>query len=260
MSQKSKSKTKTTDYENGPGGSGDGHHSSDENRESREGHNSLDVLSVSRGTTSGITKVDMELLVDYLSRCINSDGTISFEYYIKMFWEMNRFFELLGTVFQFVSKDVVAKLLILEDYQKSKHASHYVTIDSMINYERKKNLLRKTTPPLSGSRTLLRLHRALEFIIVFLTKANSAKEDEKMCPHAQEAYNNTLAAFHPWLIKKAANVAMYTLPYKKDLMEQTCKQTKEKLTSLVAEVVDKSRKVYNVVQSLYVKHVILDLP
>lgn len=72
-----------------------------------------------------------------------------------------RFFTLMGTVFGFVSKDLKAKMDILIEFLKdSEQSENYYSVKKMIEYEKEKELLNKKDH-VSGSRTLLRLHRGL---------------------------------------------------------------------------------------------------
>lgn len=73
---------------------------------------------------------------------------------------MDRFFQLMGTVFGFVSSDVKEKVEILEKLRAKENAESFLTIRTMMEYERDSNLLNKKDY-VSGSRTLLRLHRGL---------------------------------------------------------------------------------------------------
>ena len=59
-----------------------------------------------------------------------------------------RFFECLGTIFSFVTSDVESKINILEKYRKDpKFGDDYVTLQSMMEYEAKNNLLRSEDRP-----------------------------------------------------------------------------------------------------------------
>lgn len=72
----------------------------------------------------------------------------------------------MGTVFGFVSSDVKSKIEILEDFRKNSEkaldAQKFTSFKSMIEYEKGAGLLTKPDY-LSGSRTLLRLHRGLGY-------------------------------------------------------------------------------------------------
>lgn len=72
----------------------------------------------------------------------------------------------MGTVFGFVSSDVTSKLEILQAYRQGPNGKYFETIKDMIMYEKAEN---KLTDPkyISGSRTLLRLHRALSKYVIY---------------------------------------------------------------------------------------------
>lgn len=71
----------------------------------------------------------------------------------------------MGTVFGFVSNDLKLKIEILEELRKKENDIKFETFSSMIDYEKSGGLLNKTDY-VSGSRTLLRLHRGLGKAII----------------------------------------------------------------------------------------------
>ena len=73
----------------------------------------------------------------------------------------------MGTVFGFVSSDVTSKLEILQTFRQGETAQHFQTIKNMILYEESENKF-TDSKYISGSRTLLRLHRALSIIKILL--------------------------------------------------------------------------------------------
>lgn len=67
----------------------------------------------------------------------------------------------MGSIFGFVCSDVKSKVEILEEFRRNKEvAEKFESIRKMMLYERDKELLNKKDY-VSGSRTLLRLHRGL---------------------------------------------------------------------------------------------------
>lgn len=66
----------------------------------------------------------------------------------------------MGTVFGFVSSDVRSKIEILEEHRKKDNAEKFESFAKMMEYEKSSSLLDKKDY-VSGSRTLLRLHRGL---------------------------------------------------------------------------------------------------
>lgn len=107
---------------------------------------------------------------------------------------------------------------ILRDFlSKPDESHHFSTVLSMVQYEKDHNLLDKDEY-VSGSRTLLRLHRSLEFIQAFLKSINDMKEEESTSGACVKAYEDTLGKHHPFLIRTGAKIAMYTLPTKHQLL------------------------------------------
>ncbi len=105
---------------------------------------------------------------------------------------MNRFFDQLGYVFKFVKDDVADKLVILQSFvDKDKRGIiHFDTIQKAIDYETEQNLIR--TNQNNFARTLLRLHRALIFIIQFLQGLNDRPQPENTAIIASTCYDATL--------------------------------------------------------------------
>lgn len=66
----------------------------------------------------------------------------------------------MGTVFGFVSSDVKSKIEVLEEFRRKENNEKFVTFNAMLTYEKTTGLLNKSDY-VSGSRTLLRLHRGL---------------------------------------------------------------------------------------------------
>lgn len=69
----------------------------------------------------------------------------------------------MGTVFGFVSSDLKSKIDILQELRKKENESQFETFITMVEFEKSAGLLNKTEY-VSGSRTLLRLHRGLGII------------------------------------------------------------------------------------------------
>lgn len=61
-----------------------------------------------------------------------------------------------------------------------------------------------------------------DFIRLFLQKVGDLCDEDKTCGVCQEAYNSTLANFHPWIVRKGAIMAMYALPTRGGLLQKVC--------------------------------------
>ncbi|KAE8747046.1 hypothetical protein FOCC_FOCC006301 [Frankliniella occidentalis] len=164
---------------------------------------------------------DFRLVHDGFASALVEDEDVDMEQYLLAYKELYKFFQLMGTVFSFVGSDVKAKIDILEDFSNSSDGQHFATVKSMIKYEMEQNLLKKKDY-VSGSRTLLRLHRGLDFIKLFLQRVGELSDTDGTSSAGHEAYNATLAKHHPWIIRKGATVAMYALPTRKDLLIKVC--------------------------------------
>lgn len=126
----------------------------------------------------------------------------------------------MGTIFGFVSSDLRSKIDILNEFLKdSKTSDKFTTVKTMIDYEKDNNLLHKKNYT-SGSRTLLRLHRGLDFIRLFLKRISELKEDDNTAQVCKECYEATLAKYHTFVIRKGAKLAMYAMPNRDELLKK----------------------------------------
>ncbi|XP_065282095.2 ceramide-1-phosphate transfer protein isoform X1 [Dermacentor albipictus] len=106
----------------------------------------------------------LKVVIQNLQSCLEDEDDLDMDSYILAYRELSKFFQDLGSLFGFINSDVKSKLDILEDYRKLDDiGDNYETLNTMIEYEKSAGTIEDTKKP-SGSRTLLRLHRALEFI------------------------------------------------------------------------------------------------
>lgn len=180
--------------------------------------------------------------------------------YIRAYSEVNKFFGLLGAVFGFVASDVTSKLEILQNLRSTGDGEQFRSVEHMIMYEKKGKLL-KSSKYVSGSRTLLRLHRALEFIALFLEEVSLSKMDDNLFGACKKAYNSTLAKYHPWIVQKAATMAMYAIPTKQGLLNRIKQpdETEEYYTELLQKTVLAMKEVFCRTQKIYEENNLLDI-
>lgn len=126
-------------------------------------------------------KFDLELVEKCFTKCLIEDEDVREEVffiftsfglkidfifqiqmddYLEGFKELFKFFQMMGSVFGFVSSDVYSKVDILEDYRTKESCEKFITFKTMLEHEKTTGLLIKSDY-VSGSRTLLRLHRGL---------------------------------------------------------------------------------------------------
>lgn len=127
-----------------------------------------------------------------------------------------------------------------------------------MNYEITSELLNKKDY-VSGSRTLLRLHRGLDFTRNFLRALAELNPDDKTVDACKLSYNETLSPYHPFLIRKGANLAMYALPTRDELMHKVC-QDVDKSVKALPEMLEFTDIVYDRIQVLYTENDLLALP
>ncbi|PIC14314.1 hypothetical protein B9Z55_027262 [Caenorhabditis nigoni] len=65
----------------------------------------------------------------------------------------------------------------------------------------------------------LYISSALEFIVEFMYAAVAASNEDSIPKICKECYDGTLAKHHPWIIRTAVKVAVYTLPSRDKMLE-----------------------------------------
>lgn len=211
------------------------------------------------------TDFSLDNLKLQFEECLKDDNTISLEKYILGYEELFKFLNLLGTVFGWVASDIDAKMEILRGLKNGEQSEKYQDVQSMIQYEVDNNLIKhKAKDSSTGTRNLLRLHRALEYIVAFLDGIPALDDKDKCCSLSQEAYKKTLMRFHPWVVQKAALLAMHMLPTREGLIAIVCEPTDEEAIKKSAETLEKAvlamKKVYDVTQEVYKEKDLLALP
>jgi hypothetical protein len=181
--------------------------------------------------------------------------------YIQIFHQLYKFFCMLGTVFSFVGSDVKSKLEILQEFRNGPNRDSYETVEKMLAFEKSTGYLEENKEA-SGSRTFLRLHRALVFVSQFLDKTLYIKDDEGTYHICKESYKGTLAKFHPWIIQKGATLAMYALPTKKELFKRVCDGNieYEEVDALLLQAIKNTQQIYDQCEKMYNFHGLSDLP
>ncbi|CAL4105116.1 unnamed protein product, partial [Meganyctiphanes norvegica] len=207
-------------------------------------------------------KFDLEVVFKGFQDCKKEDGQLHLAGYLRAYREVNKFFQILGSVFNFVASDVTKKINILQCYRMGGQGDYYFTIQSMLEYEQENNILQSKDQQ-SGSRTLLRLHRALEFIMGFLSELHKADPETKLGGVASEVYNRTLAKHHGWIVVKTVGAVLYMMPTKQTIIDRVCggsQAIKEHNERMMLQAIEAMNSVYNLTQKLYEDYNCLDLP
>ncbi|XP_050429004.1 ceramide-1-phosphate transfer protein [Adelges cooleyi] len=183
------------------------------------------------------------------------DEDVDIRNYIIAYKELSKFCSQLGTIFNFVVKDIEDKLWRLNELMRQDN-SNFVTVKAMILYERSNGELAHN----SGCITLLRLHRGLDFIVQFMTKLCQLEPKDSTSSSAIEAYDITLAKHHSWLIRTGARMAMKFLPNQETLYHQAVGESNHETSNTMPDMISKASLVHHRVNRLFLDYEILHLP
>ncbi|XP_051900745.1 ceramide-1-phosphate transfer protein-like [Pristis pectinata] len=196
--------------------------------------------------------------------CVTKDEDISLKSYLEGWTELRKIMNALGTVFGFISEEVTSKMKIIFQHQRGVHGKEYTTMKSMIDYELRNNLVKDSglrgDGLVSGCHTLLRLHRALQWLQLFLDKLRSNSKSNSMSDMCADAYQRTLAKYHSWLVQKAAGIAFLALPSRAKFLRILCVQDNKETEVKLRNSVNAIERVYNITQRMYAQHGMLELP
>nr|XP_020441234.1 ceramide-1-phosphate transfer protein [Monopterus albus] len=202
-------------------------------------------------------------VLDTFKLCLSENKEVYLEHYVAGWRGLVKFLNSLGAVFGFISKDAVSKIQILVNFLNGEHGSQYVTIQSMVKYELENKLVdqkKQGSHPESGCRTLLRLHRALRWLELFLERLRTSTEDSKTSFMCAEAYNESLAKYHTWMVRTAAGMAFHMLPGRPAFFEVMNVGPPEQVVAILGKALPLISEVYQITEDLYAQHNLLDLP
>ncbi|XP_018542368.1 ceramide-1-phosphate transfer protein [Lates calcarifer] len=202
-------------------------------------------------------------VLDTFKLCLSENKEVYLQHYVAGWRGLVKFLNSLGSVFGFISKDAVNKIQILVNHLNGENGSQYVTIQLMVKYELENELVdltKRGSHPESGCRTLLRLHRALRWLELFLERLRTSTEDSKTSVMCSEAYNESLAPHHPWVVRKAAGMAFCVLPGRPAFFEVMNVGPPEQVVAMLGEALPLISEVYQITEELYTQHNLLDLP
>ncbi|XP_043393063.1 glycolipid transfer protein domain-containing protein 2 isoform X1 [Chelonia mydas] len=196
--------------------------------------------------------------------CVTPDGEILLGEYLAGWKELIKLIDTLGAAFGLLARETQTKMEILQGHRAGPHAPHYRTLQAMVAFELRRGLvgLRALPPgrPPSGCRTLLRLHRALKWLELFLGKLSHSGPEEDPSQLCAEAYQAALAPHHSWWVRQAAGLAFLALPSRQELYGLVCAEGEREARAVLLDAVGVIAGVYNVTQRLYAARGLLELP
>lgn len=215
----------------------------------------IDEITVSTGNEV----FNLRVVHDHFAASLLEDDDVDLTAYLEAYRELQKFCNLMGTVFGFVGSEIGSKMEVLVELRSKHENGNFASMKKMIEYEIENNLL-KDSKYMSGSRTLLRLHRGLDFIRQFLKRVGELEPHENTNSIGQEVYNNTLARYHPWLIRKGAIIAMYVLPTREALLQRVCGEHVQVALDALPSMLDLTNEVYDRTERYYRHRDLLGLP
>ncbi|XP_061903851.1 glycolipid transfer protein domain-containing protein 2 [Entelurus aequoreus] len=236
------------------------------------------LLEVCHGQTFQVSLLLTHLLA---SPAYTSD--VLLQPYLSSWDELVKFMDSLGPMVGLISKEIVTKTSIIRELavladaspeaevnpeaESTLHPSQvsgpYQSVRSMIWVELKRGSVDFQHQTDSGCRTLLRLHRALLWLKLFLQKlaeipvAGRLKSPSELC---REAYKSTLANHHTWFVRRAAELAFIALPERAFFFKLVCVQNQEELSTVLGRATRAIGVVYDRTQKALEENGMLDLP
>ncbi|XP_018333699.1 ceramide-1-phosphate transfer protein [Agrilus planipennis] len=212
-------------------------------------------------TNNNSSKLDFEIVLAKFESSLTDEEDTELKAYIEGYEELYKFFTLMGTIFTFVSKDLVSKMEIMNELM-SESPEQFRTVKRMIEHEKNNELLTKKGYT-SGSRTLLRLHRGLNFIKEFLQGVSGIDDKEGTATVCRKAYEETLAEHHTFLIRNGAKMAMGAMPTREQLLKKIISDDPkdiENVMQTVPKVLVVLNTVFERIDSVYTEHSLHELP
>ncbi|XP_049597632.1 glycolipid transfer protein domain-containing protein 2 [Syngnathus scovelli] len=228
----------------------------------------------------------VSLLLTHLLASPAFTSDVLLQPYLSSWDELVKFMNALGPMVGLISKEIETKTSIIRELALLAEASPeaevnpdsentvspeagvktsgaYHSVRSMIWVELKRGLVDFKQQTDSGCRTLLRLHRALLWLKLFLAKlaeipvAGRLKSPSDLC---REAYKVTLANHHTWFVRRAAELAFIAMPERSFFLKLMCVQNQEELSAVLGRVVRAIGVVYDRTQKALEDNDMLDLP
>uniref|UniRef100_A0AC34QIS2 Glycolipid transfer protein domain-containing protein n=2 Tax=Panagrolaimus sp. JU765 TaxID=591449 RepID=A0AC34QIS2_9BILA len=203
---------------------------------------------------------DVDAVILHFQECLTNEGEdVDLIRYVQAYEELSRLFDILGMIFSFVESDVKDKREILKKLHND-DVANYSTVRSMINHE----MDTEGKPKNIGARTLLRLHRALEFIVLFVQEIHLSTPESNISHLFKDAYDKTLAQHHGWFVRKTVGLAAHAVP-NRDFLVKTIfghghEPTHEEIEDVATRFIDTVQSVYDRIQVIYKERDLLNLP
>ncbi|CAF3890983.1 unnamed protein product [Rotaria magnacalcarata] len=172
----------------------------------------------------------------------NPKSPIGTQDYIDSYRELIKFLDQLGYMF-FDKNDVIDKLKVLQSFidKDRKSESHFDIIQKAVDYETEHNFIKAN--PDNFTRTLLRLHRALIFIVEFLRSLIDRPLSE-----------------NSFLVRQSVKMGFLLLPSRRQLDDIIFHGHKSELLDQYKTFIKIIKQIYDAIETLYAENNYLQLP
>ncbi|XP_057183360.1 glycolipid transfer protein domain-containing protein 2 isoform X2 [Triplophysa rosa] len=208
-------------------------------------------------------------LLAHLQAAPVSGNDVLLKPYLASWDELINFMEALGPMVGLISQEIESKTSVIRNLaQKAETVSGdtfgYTSVRSMIERELEIGLVDFQKHTDSGCRTLLRLHRALLWLQSFLRElAKGSAEGERLQSPSdlcRETYRLTLAQYHTWWVRRAAELAFIAIPERPYFYQLVCVDTQAEAAVVLERVVREIGEVYERTEVALDEHDMLKLP
>ncbi len=154
----------------------------------------------------------MSFFAEVLPAFADAASAGEFKKFLAAMHQFLPFFDRMGSMFKMVKSDIGGNVdkLIAGTAASAANATFAAVIDADIAAGK------NAKSSGSNAESLLWLKRAMEFIMLLLSKVSETKDEVKKC--AQEAYEVSLGKHHNFIVRKTTSAMMGTAPGRADLM------------------------------------------
>ncbi|KAM4611562.1 ceramide-1-phosphate transfer protein [Polymixia lowei] len=232
-------------------------------------------------------------LLLYLQASLGANDDVLLEPYLHSWEELIKFMESLGTIVSFFSQKIKDKVAVIRELSL-KHSREtdgkrglsdlsglqipsslglqelqlqngaYRSVGSMVEVELQMGVVDFYRRSQSGCRTLLRLHRSLQWLKLLLEGLaegpNSAGQYRTPGELCREAYLTALAPHHPWLIRQAAELVFVSLPERALFLQLVCVGNQAEAKPILHTLADALSLVHTRTQRILEGNHMLELP
>ncbi|KAM3857459.1 ceramide-1-phosphate transfer protein [Diretmus argenteus] len=225
-------------------------------------------------------------LLLHLRLSLGANEDVLLEAYLQSWEELIKFMESLGTIISFFSQKVKDKVAVIRElslkhsreiHGKSGDSSGlqtpasfglqsgaYHSVRSMVEAELKTGIVNFSHRSQSGCRTLLRLHRALQWLKLMLEGLAEGPDADGRYKTpgelSRDAYMVALAPHHPWVLRQAAELIFFALPDRKFFLQLVCVRSQQEATPILHTLIHALTLVHTQTQRILDTHHMLELP